>query len=97
MSTAADRFLGAATNGDPYALKIIELRLAAMRHIETITTRELTALQLMSHGHDYQETGREMGVNKETVKTTLARARRKLGAKNTTHAVAIALREGMIQ
>ena len=58
--------------------------------------RELDALRYSSHGLRERECADAMGVSEETVKTHLDFARRKLRAKNTAHAVAIALRLGLI-
>lgn len=61
-----------------------------------LSVREKEALQLASDGCSLSEIGCEMGVSQSTVKTLLVRARRKLNARNTTHAVAIAIRCGLI-
>ena len=83
--------------GDPVLLRSVDRLLHTMRHIDDITDRELEVLELMSRGCTYSETGRVLYVEASTVKSTLKRVRAKLGARNVTHAVAIALREGMIQ
>jgi DNA-binding CsgD family transcriptional regulator len=43
-----------------------------------------------------KEIAHAMGINVETVKNHLSRARYKLGARNTAHAVTLALRRGII-
>jgi DNA-binding CsgD family transcriptional regulator len=57
---------------------------------------ELSVLRLAAEGHTTQETASRLGIGFETVKAELAKARRRLGARNTAHAVAIAARRGLI-
>jgi DNA-binding CsgD family transcriptional regulator len=58
--------------------------------------RELEVLRYTSHGLRWRECAAAMDLSPHTVNTHLEHARRKLGAKNTAHAVAIALRLGLI-
>lgn len=67
-----------------------------MRSVGTITPAERRALVCLSHGMSYKMVADTLGVELETVKTQLRVARYKLRAKNTTHAVAQALRLGLI-
>ena len=62
-----------------------------------LSDEERAYLVAASHGLTYSETGEVLGRSDETVQSELKHARRKLAAKNTTHAVAIALRRGLIQ
>lgn len=55
---------------------------------------ERTALRLAAEGMTVQETANHMGIGFETAKMHLKEARRRLGARNTSHAVALALRSG---
>jgi DNA-binding CsgD family transcriptional regulator len=93
----SDTFVDAIRNGDPQALQAVDRLLYDMRHIDDITDRELEVLALMSRGLTYAETGRVLYVEPSTIKSSLKSTRAKLGARNVTHAVAIALREGMIR
>jgi DNA-binding CsgD family transcriptional regulator len=61
-----------------------------------LTPYELYALQLASHGLGAQETANTAGVSIHTMKDQLLTARRRLAAKTTVHAVAIALRNNLI-
>lgn len=61
------------------------------------TAAELDVLRCAADGHSVPETALLLAKGDTTVKNQLMRARLKLGAKNTTHAVAIALRKGLIQ
>lgn len=61
-----------------------------------LSKREKEVLVALSHGLGRQGSADALGVDLETIKTHTTRARRKLRAKDTTHAVAIALRTGLI-
>ncbi len=69
---------------------------AEPRDSRQVTAAELRALEGFSHGLGRTGTADALGVTLETVKTLTVRARRKLQAKDTTHAVAIAIRRGLI-
>lgn len=95
--TSADTFVDAIRRGYPQALHAVDRLLHDMRHVDDITDRELTVLELMSRGCSAKEAGRVLYVEESTIVSSVKRTRRKLGARNTAHAVAIALREGMIR
>lgn len=59
--------------------------------------RWLDVLQEMSHGHDRKETARRLFLSPETVMSHTKKARQAFNAKNTLHAVAEALRRGLIE
>lgn len=61
-----------------------------------LTDRECEVLSLVAHGLTSVEAGERLGRSAETVKTLTQDARRKLDARNTTNAVAIAVDEGLI-
>ena len=58
--------------------------------------RQQQVAQLLAHGLSRQQIADEMGVTLETVKSHLKWVKLNLDANNTTHAVAIALRAGLI-
>ena len=62
-----------------------------------LSPHETRALEAASRGLEAQMIADTYCVGVETVKTQLKAARLKLRAKNTTHAVAEALRRGLIQ
>jgi two-component system NarL family response regulator len=62
----------------------------------TLTRRQLQILQLLADGGSSAAAARELDLSEETVKTHTKNALARLGAKNRTHAVAIALRESLI-
>lgn len=61
-----------------------------------LTRRQREILQLLANGESITVAARRLDVSEETVKTHAKHALARLGAKNRTHAVAIALRECLI-
>ncbi len=62
-----------------------------------ITSRQRQILQLIANGGSTTAAARDLGLSEETVKTHTRNALARLGARNRTHAVAIALRESLIE
>jgi DNA-binding CsgD family transcriptional regulator len=62
-----------------------------------LTRRQRQALQRMSHGLTYEEAAAELGIGLETVKEHMKGARSRLNALNTNHAIAEAIRLGLIE
>lgn len=63
----------------------------------TLTGRQRQILQLLANGEPTTVAARALGLSEETVKTHTKNALARLGARNRTHAVAIALREALIE
>ena len=61
-----------------------------------LTRRQREILQLLADGGSTAAAARELGLSEETVKTHTKNVLARLGARNRTHAVAIALRECLI-
>ena len=61
-----------------------------------LTDTERKVLTRIAHGNTELEVAREFGKSRETVKNQTDSARRRLGARTTTNAVAIAIDEGII-
>jgi DNA-binding NarL/FixJ family response regulator len=61
-----------------------------------LTQRQRQILQLLANGESTTVAARELDLSEETVKTHTKHALARLEAKNRTHAVAIALRECLI-
>jgi two-component system, NarL family, response regulator len=61
-----------------------------------LTRRQLQILQLLANGESTTVAARELDLSEETVKTHTKNALARLGARNRTHAVAIALRESLV-
>lgn len=62
-----------------------------------ITRRELELLCLAANGNTNEMIARHLGITKDTVNGTLRKSYLKLGARDRTHAVAIALIRGLIE
>ena len=62
-----------------------------------LTARELEILQLAANGKANKEIAAQLFIGEETVKTHLKNIFEKLGASARTHAVAIALRQNLIE
>ncbi len=62
-----------------------------------LTRRQREILQLLADGGSTAVAARELGLSEETVKTHTKNALARLDARNRTHAVAIALRECLIE
>jgi len=62
-----------------------------------LTGRQRQILQLLANGESTTVAARELGLSEETVKTHTKNALARLSARNRTHAVAIALREALIE
>jgi two-component system, NarL family, response regulator len=61
-----------------------------------LTGRQRQILQLLANGESTTVAARELDLSEETVKTHTKNTLARLGARNRTHAVAIALRESLI-
>lgn len=64
---------------------------------EMLTPHERRILEASSFGMTAPMVAETLGVKPSTVTSHLEHVRAKLGAKNTTHAVALALRAGVIE
>jgi two-component system, NarL family, response regulator DevR len=61
-----------------------------------LTQRQPQILQLLAEGESINFAARELDLSEETVKTHTKNALARLGARNRSHAIAIALRESLI-
>jgi DNA-binding CsgD family transcriptional regulator len=64
---------------------------------EKLSKREREVLLLLSHGCTLAQAADALGIGYETASSYRQKARFKLRAKNVTHAVALALRLGVIR
>jgi DNA-binding NarL/FixJ family response regulator len=62
-----------------------------------LTRRQRQILQRLANGESTTVAARELGLSEETVKTHTKNIMARLSARNRTHAVAIALRESLVQ
>jgi DNA-binding CsgD family transcriptional regulator len=64
--------------------------------VPTLSPRELMAISNLAKGLSRAQAAEEMGISEHTLRVYIEAARHKLGALNTTHAVARALSTGVI-
>jgi DNA-binding NarL/FixJ family response regulator len=76
-----------------------ELAAQLVEHMgdEGLSEREIAVLRLVSAGNRNRDIGERLFITEETVKVHLRHIMEKLGAKDRTQAVAIAVRRGIIQ
>lgn len=63
---------------------------------DSLSDRELDVLRLLASGFTNKEIAEQLFVSSDTVKTHLASIYRKLSVSDRTHAVAVALRQGLL-
>jgi DNA-binding NarL/FixJ family response regulator len=63
---------------------------------DALTDREIEVLGRLAEGDRNREIGKQLAISEETVKMHVKRIMSKLGAKDRTQAIAIALRRGVI-
>ncbi len=68
----------------------------ARPNMTELTSRETDVLRFISHGMTVGMAAEMMGIKEHTARSHVLKARMKLRAKTKTHAVAIAIREGII-
>jgi DNA-binding NarL/FixJ family response regulator len=89
--------LNSVLRGRPYVDSGVAA--AELRHDPrdtALTERECEVLELLADGLSHEQIGERLQISSETVRTHLGKARERLGAENRTHAVALALRRGLI-
>mgnify|MGYP001450532352 CR=1 FL=1 len=66
------------------------------RSARSLSPRELDALSMLAAGQSRGQASEALGISEHTLRVYIEAARLKLGAMNTTHAVALALTQGLI-
>lgn len=62
-----------------------------------LTQKQLKVLELQSYGQNMTEISQRLGISVETVKDFVRKIHKNLGVKNSSHAVAQALRLGLLE
>ncbi len=83
--------------GGRWVASEVAQELASHAGEEMLTARELEVLQRVAAGHSNREIGAMLSVTEDTIKARLKTILAKLGARDRTHAVTIAIRRGLIQ
>ncbi len=82
--------------GEKFIPPELAAELAAFSDRDSLSGRELEVLKLVAQGNTNKEVGRQLAIKEETVKAHVSAVLAKLGAKDRTHAVSIALQRGYI-
>ncbi len=99
VRSAVRRVAAGFSHLDPAISDVLLREVAPSTADEThldLSPREIDVLRLVAAGMTNDVIGSHLGIGTETVKTHLSRAFLRLGAKDRAHAVAIALKRGMI-
>jgi DNA-binding NarL/FixJ family response regulator len=75
----------------------VATQLAIQTSKQTLSPREIEVLRLIAVGESNRAIATQLGINEETVKSHVKNILAKLDARNGTHAVALALRRGIIE
>ena len=90
------RALGVVIAGGTYVDPVVNSHLIGHAAAPQLTKREREALRCLGEGCSNAEIGERLFISHETVRTHVAKATRKLGARTRTEAVVIAFRAGLI-
>src|SRR5205809_863750 len=82
---------------DPSLSPMLLIKEGAPTAEQALSEREREILQLLAEGYHTEEVARRIGLSVETVKSDTKRVIAKLQADTRTHAVAIALRQALIE
>jgi len=82
--------------GKRYVSPEVAARLAAYMQDDNLTARELQVLRLIRDGNRNKEIGNQLCIAEATVNFHIKNLVDKLGAKDRTHAVTIAVRRGLL-
>jgi DNA-binding NarL/FixJ family response regulator len=83
--------------GQKYIPDEVARELDAWFGSETLSARELAVLRLVALGHSNKESAARLAIKEETVKAHVSAVLAKLGARDRTHAVTIAIKRGMLE
>jgi DNA-binding NarL/FixJ family response regulator len=98
-SSAADELLLAIRQvhaGKKRLPEPIAAQLAEHLGQESLTAREVEVLKKVAEGNRNQDIGAHLGISEETVKVHLKHIMEKLGARDRTQAITIAIRRGIM-
>ena len=91
------RAVRAALTGDFYVDPALSSTIVLDEGERTLTPRQREILQMLADGRQTDTVSQELGLSTETVRTHTKRILAKLGAGTRTQAVAIGLRNGLIE
>ncbi len=91
------RAIRAASSGDFYVDPALSSTIVLEEGDRTLTARQREILQMLADGMQTDAVAKQLGLSTETVRTHTKRILAKLHADTRTQAVAIAIRNGLIQ
>jgi DNA-binding NarL/FixJ family response regulator len=91
------RAIRAARSGDFYVDPALSSTIVLEEGDRTLTVRQREILQMLADGMQTEAVARKLGLSTETVRTHTKRILAKLHADTRTQAVAIAIRNGLIE
>jgi DNA-binding NarL/FixJ family response regulator len=91
------RAIRAARSGDFYVDPALSSTIVLEEGDRTLTARQREILQMLADGMQTEAVARKLGLSTETVRTHTKRILAKLHADTRTQAVAIAIRNGLIE
>ena len=91
------RAIRAASTGEFYVDPALSSTIVLEEGDRTLTSRQREILQMLADGMQTDAVARQLGLSTETVRTHTKRILAKLHADTRTQAVAIAIRNGLIQ
>ncbi|MGY3230349.1 DNA-binding NarL/FixJ family response regulator [Luteibacter sp. HA06] len=87
----------AVHSGRRYVADAIAAEIAAHMDFDALTEREVAVLRVVADGNSNREVARKLQISLETVKQHMKHIATKLGTHDRTHAVAIAMRRGILE
>jgi DNA-binding CsgD family transcriptional regulator len=76
--------------------KLVGPQVSRIGRRDALTPRELAVLRLLAEGNRVADIAKHLGLGQETVRSHLKKAQARLAARNSTHAVAQAIRRQLI-
>jgi DNA-binding NarL/FixJ family response regulator len=87
----------AAASGRSIIDANVAQEIARFRGTESLTAREISILKLVRQGLRNSQIGKVLNISEETVKSRIKSALAKLGARDRTQAVTVAMRRGFLE
>lgn len=96
LRTDLPQIIVAVHNGEHRIPPEVRAELARYIDTEALSARETEVLFIVAAGNSNKQVARKLGISEETVKVHMRAILAKLGARDRTHAVVIAVRRGII-
>lgn len=87
-------FITAVHQGEKRFPAEVSRSLSGPLRMDLLSGREIEVLRLVSRGHSNQRAATQLGLKEDTIKSHMKTILSKLGARDRTHAVTIALQRG---